>query len=49
MAKPRVRCRICRIWLNCTVGATKVPDHNWLQTTEKCSGSGKAPAEHQGW
>lgn len=49
MAKPRVRCGTCRIWVDCKTGATTVPDHNWARTTEKCSGSGKAPADHRGW
>lgn len=49
MPKPRVRCPDCRMWIDCNIGATKVPQHDNLATKTTCPGSNKLPAEHQGW
>lgn len=48
MAKPRMRCQVCRMWINAKASATKVPPHNNPVLGGSCRGSGQPPAQKQG-
>jgi hypothetical protein len=45
---PRMRCPVCRMWIDAPRSATKVPDHTAPGEKGTCNGSGRSPAGRRG-
>jgi hypothetical protein len=46
--QPKARCPSCRLWIDCSPGASKVPRHQVRGESTICSGSNKSPVETRG-